>query len=286
MGRTQLQGEQVGDNEIQEVDLDLGLGANQVKAASLPVDTSDFDNNLSGADTDVQKALDTLDDLDIVTYAEESIISSFFDDFIFGTNESGEVGIFGWVVYSIGGAPTVSDIPPAGRLGVKRVSTARAKNKGGTLSTSYVGVFRQHAAMRFALSVKIPDITNITLRFGIHDQTVDDAQPDDGIYYEFDTTLGDTTWKAVTASNGVRTKSNTGVTVSAGTWYRLEMLVNDTNTGVTFYVDKVEKVTNTTNLPVADGREFGPALAMITRTNAIKYFDVDYYLVKTPLLDR
>ncbi len=43
--------------------IDFGLGTNQVKASDIPLDTTNFNNNLSTSDTNLQLALDTIDSM-------------------------------------------------------------------------------------------------------------------------------------------------------------------------------------------------------------------------------
>lgn len=43
--------------------IDFGTGTNQVCAGSIPLDVTNLNNNLSSSDTDLQKALETLDNL-------------------------------------------------------------------------------------------------------------------------------------------------------------------------------------------------------------------------------
>lgn len=48
---------------IKDTHIDWGTGANQVSGADVPLDTTNFNNNLSGTDTNVQTAMETLDEL-------------------------------------------------------------------------------------------------------------------------------------------------------------------------------------------------------------------------------
>lgn len=50
---------------VEDNNIDFGIGANQVESSDVPNDTTNFDGNLTGADSDVLAAFETLDDLPI-----------------------------------------------------------------------------------------------------------------------------------------------------------------------------------------------------------------------------
>ena len=66
----------IEDDGIKDNHIDWGTGVGQVSGADLPLDTGNFDGILSGSDTDVQTALETLDDHDHSgTYAENAFVT-------------------------------------------------------------------------------------------------------------------------------------------------------------------------------------------------------------------
>ena len=77
---TQLNGEQILDKSLMEVDIEFGTGSGEVNTTSVPTITTNFNNNLSPADVTVQKALDTLDDIIIAhhDFNEDWIIVNQF----------------------------------------------------------------------------------------------------------------------------------------------------------------------------------------------------------------
>ena len=61
---------------VSAANLNVGTGAGQIYAATIPCDTTNFTGNLSAADTDVQKALDTIDNRAAVgTYYVTGLLS-------------------------------------------------------------------------------------------------------------------------------------------------------------------------------------------------------------------
>lgn len=54
----------IANDGIKDYHIDWGTGSNQVSAGDIPVDTTNFDGILSGSDSDIQTALETIDDHD------------------------------------------------------------------------------------------------------------------------------------------------------------------------------------------------------------------------------
>ncbi len=120
--------------------------------------------------------------------------------------------------------------------------------------------------------------TNITMRFGFHD-TATSADAVDGAYFEV-STAGVVTGK--TSSNSVRTTSATIATLAVSTWYHARVRVNANATAVDYTIfddsgTQLGTVQNTTNIPIAAGRETGVAfVATSAGTTATALCHLDY----------
>jgi hypothetical protein len=120
--------------------------------------------------------------------------------------------------------------------------------------------------------IRTAGIKDDFFRFGFLDNVASDP-PVDGVYFELLDT--DTTFFAVTKDNSNETRSDTGVSWVANTWYTLK-ITKDTNGNPKFTIDTTD-VTNTTNIPT----EFLNLGISVSRdvTNSSTY-DLDFFSVK------
>lgn len=131
--------------------------------------------------------------------------------------------------------------------------------------------------------VKVTTLEDGTNRFsqriGFGNNSTSDQT--NGIYFEADlATHGDTKWRAVTANNGTRKKTDTGVTATAGAYQHYRIKTNAAGTSVQFFIDDVLVATNTENIPNTVGREFDPLFQVIkTLGSATREIVVDYMKV-------
>ena len=73
---------------------------------------------------------------------------------------------------------------------------------------------------------------------------------DEGIGFEYVDSQNSGRWQAICGdAAGVETSVNTGITVAADTWYKLEFEVNADGSSVEFFIDNVSVATVTTNIP-------------------------------------
>ena len=103
------------------------------------------------------------------------------------------------------------------------------------------------------------------------------ADPTDGVYFLYDR-LTNVNWLAVTASNGVRTLTNTGIAVAAGVYNKLKIIVNYNGTAAYFYINGVLVATNTLNIPTGAGRNTGYFTNIIKSAGlTARYFHSDWH---------
>jgi hypothetical protein len=62
------------------------------------------------------------------------------------------------------------------------------------------------------------------------------GEPSDGVYFLYDRLNRGANWQLVTAEDGARTYTDTGIAVAAGSWYRLRGVVNAAGTSVEGFI--------------------------------------------------
>lgn len=212
--------------------------------------------------------------------AEQSYL---FDDFIYAGTTTNAIGNQAWTLTStVGTATWTLQSVTNSRLGVGRLATSTSASSGGALKlgTSIQTVLGNGIQM-FEAYVSVPTLGGagaaaLTARVGLGDGSAV-ADEANGIYFQYTGTAGGTiNWSCKTASASSRTTVDSGVAVSAGTWYKLCAVVDATATNVDFYINNIYIVTITTNIPTAG---ISPAIRIVSGgTNAAaKNFDIDFY---------
>lgn len=97
-------------------------------------------------------------------------------------------------------------------------------------------------------------VDEFELYFGFGDTLTGDQV--DGAYFRYDRTTS-INWLACTASNSVRTETDTGIVVVAGSYAKLKVVVDATAANAYFFVNGVLVATNAANIPTGAGRETG-----------------------------
>jgi hypothetical protein len=189
----------------------------------------------------------------------------------------------GRIIYSFSGASSAvllqtaeSNHPAVCLLASGSTTTGRASAIMGGIG-NYDPIRLGGGELLWEVLAKIDTLCDATddcvMRCGLLDDMT--ATPNDGVYFEYDRAIT-TSWRVVTANAGTRTAQTTSPaqTVAAGSWFRLEALVNAGNTSVTFYYNGTAVGTITTNL-MANPSGFGCTINKRAGTTA-KYMYVDY----------
>lgn len=105
-----------------------------------------------------------------------------------------------------------------------------------------------------------------------------------GSWFLFDRTLSTTKWyvrNTVTTSSN-KTDSDTGITCTANTWYRLRAVINAGATSIGYYIDDVLVATHTTTIPTGStGACYNSfCVRRVAGTTASIFTDMDYYYWK------
>lgn len=190
------------------------------------------------------------------------------DDFIGGTNTTGNIGQLGWSI-SAGSMAPASSI--ADHFGVYRLDTSAVINTLARVFMTLPSFTPMNAPHNEIYVIRLNQVdANTTARFGDSDGFGANP-PTNGIYFERLTT--DTNWFGVTRSGGTQTRVDTGVAADTN-FHTFQFNVSSAN--VDFLVDNTLTGSSTTNIPTA-GALMG---FFLTNTAAAsKTMDVDYYQV-------
>lgn len=196
---------------------------------------------------------------------------------------------FGWTTGGTGGSTLATGTGVDGHFGIFNMSTVVtiASNTG---VRTYInnGVFgSQTLSLRgtFLSPAALSDV-NTTYQFYIGFGDSASAEPTDGAYLVYDSSVS-ANWFGRVSNNSSRTASSGGggsVAVATATWY--DFIISGNSTTVTFYVSSDGGATYTNigscsggNIPTAAGREFGISTYLVCSGGMS-------IIAKTVLLDR
>ena len=158
---------------------------------------------------------------------------------------------------------TVADFDATG-IGVASFNT-------GTTTTGRFGIssnnaaplfFSTSAVWEFESRVYIPVISDGTETYTVFSGFMDSNSADsaDGVYFSYSSALNSGKFEVITANNGARTRTDTGVTAAINTWYTLKAVVQSIGGTLTaqFYINGVKVGSDvTTNIPSTAARATG-----------------------------
>lgn len=135
----------------------------------------------------------------------------------------------------------------------------------------------------FESEVRLPLLSSAAQRYTFYVGFGDVSAAGDmtnGAYFQY-VDSASTFWQIKTASASTRTTTTTNVTVVAGTWYKLRIVVTDT-AEADFYINDALVGTITTNIPAIVGRETGlivkieKSVGTTASTSLIDYIKLAY----------
>lgn len=174
---------------------------------------------------------------------------SLSDDFLGGTNATGDLGQLGWTQTNATVAAVNGVASHPGIFNISQAAVIARLRLGGNSSDTGVSINPSNDYdMTWIVRPNGGSVANTIKRLGMMNNASSNP-PTDGIYFEYSTTAGDTTWQCVTRSGGVQTRTNSTIGVASGTWANLRMRRNGTN--VEFFVNGTLRCTNSTNVPTA-----------------------------------
>ncbi|HQQ81946.1 MAG TPA: hypothetical protein PK059_02095 [Cyclobacteriaceae bacterium] len=190
----------------------------------------------------------------------------------------------GWAIFTSGAGAGAASIGAYGIDATERAQGVIYSETGTTaagIAIVYRGGIKFGLGQAFRLRKRIAVETlgnvgeNYTVYFGFGDILSAGTDQNNGAYFRYNYNVNSGKVEAVTASGGVRTATDTGVTMDT-TYHVYEIRVNSTGTSVDFYIDGANLKTNTTNIPTAS---FVYNLHTISKSagTTTRKLDEDYY---------
>lgn len=170
-----------------------------------------------------------------------------------------------------------------GHPGIIQQSTGTtATGRSSTISHASCVLFGS-GTYTYETCIQIPTLSIASQRFTVYAGFGDNSSGGDmvdGAYFQY-SDAASTFWQLKTSTNSVRTTSTTNVTVNAGSWYKLKVIVTN-NTSAEFYINDSFVGTIATNIPSATGQETGiiikteKSIGTTARTTLIDFVKVTY----------
>ncbi|GEM_PF-5447056 len=189
-----------------------------------------------------------------------------------GVNASGSTRASYGVVTSGYGTPSNNNDTVTGLT--KYTTSATAGDYAGIETTVY-NQFPIDANPVFSAYIKTDsDITNQRFWAGLFTSTLLNSDDQTGAYlsFRYSTVAGDTTFKIIVDSGSAQTVLDTTVTVSANTYYLLEIFVDFTNSKIYFRVNGGSLIIVTTNIP-ASGTDLGFSVELTNPSAGARAFN-------------
>jgi len=144
--------------------------------------------------------------------------------------------------------------------GIWGLSTGVATNIGrvfalsGSTTPFHLGIARTRVGWWILTPTLLSDATNrYVLRAGHSSAGIPPPVTlNFGVTFEYIDNENGGRWQALTVDGIAETSTDTGITVAASTWYKMEVETNAAGTISTFFIDDVLVATHTTNIPRTD----------------------------------
>lgn len=140
------------------------------------------------------------------------------------------------------------------------------QHQTGTDTTGKAGVFSQNGVILlgrgqafYETMVRIPVVSDATDTFTYRAGFIDNTggESTDGVFFRYVHSENSGRWTLVARSNNTETTADSGITMTAASWYKLRIEVNPAGTLASFYINGVLVGTIATNIPTASGRITG-----------------------------
>lgn len=186
-----------------------------------------------------------------------------FDDFI-GPSAGNMIG-WGTNSAGTGAAYAVSStgVNATDRcIGVAQISTGTTSTGFFNLRQANLGILFGYTDFFQVMRIQLPNISTAAERFGVYLGLTDTNASFEGnvdavtFFYQDDVSAN---WRCRTMSNSTMTDVDSGVTVTAGTWYTMAIKVPAGGGSAQFFINDNLVATITTNIPTGTGRQTGIA---------------------------
>jgi hypothetical protein len=184
----------------------------------------------------------------------------------------------GWAATTSGTNSTVSNVASTvGHIGQIAVTSGNGNNRYANWRLGTVPVIVGGGAITMEILAFIENLSVVgqlyTMRFGIGDVIGDN--PNNGIYFEYDSTES-ANWRLRTANGNLnRTTTTSAIPVASGAFIRLTVIINAAGTSVQFLVNGAAAGTITTNIPTTGSAPFVHMRS--GATNAARTVRLDYF---------
>lgn len=165
--------------------------------------------------------------------------------------------------------------------GIVTLSTSSSATGRAVIHTAVTAYRLGGGVAKVAVIFKTPGALSdgtetYTIRLGLGDSV--SAEHTDGAFLRYTHSANSGKFEFVTRANDTETATDTGVTVAASTWYRLEIDINAAGTSASCTIDGTAAGTNTTNIPTAAGRELGfiPGSIIKSAGTSARTLSLDY----------
>ena len=202
----------------------------------------------------------------------------FFDDFVGGTNASGDVGENGWSFSASGGSMFAG--ADLGRPGSRTLRTNTTAGNRIGLSTLAVTILINGGEI-LEIGAKLSAAATSIVRLGFGDTYNSANFPTDGIWFEFNTDSSATNWHIGASAGGTKTFTQTSKTADTN-WHRYKIKVSDDASSASFYIDDVLIGSVSSNIP---GSAQYTGIMMYIETTDVNSNDlvIDYVYYKAPV---
>jgi polygalacturonase len=199
------------------------------------------------------------------------------DDFLSGSANTGaQIGVLGWNAANLtsGNGSNTQITGVAGHPGILQVSSGTVA--GGLraiyLTPSPTVLADEYTSVTWYIRPTQVD-TDTRIRIGFVGNSAGDPSAH-GAYFE--KAYADTNWFAVTRNGTTEGRTDTGVAVTAGTWYKLRVRKVPATSNYGFTINAGTEATRTTVLPGA-GSAWNPSAQIGSQTTTAKTLDLDRF---------
>ena len=146
-------------------------------------------------------------------------------------------------------------------------------------TNDYEVVFGVGDYWRHELIAEIPTLSTSTERFVVRTGFMDgNATTDgtDGCFFKYSDNINGGNWQGVCINNTILTTCDTGTTLAASAWYRLEVVVNSAGSSADFRINGTSKCTISSGIPTGSARATSIETVMnktVGTTNRDLYLD-------------
>ena len=202
-------------------------------------------------------------------------VFNFYDDLLQNATPSGYL-----VSVVLTGALLWNPAADPGHPGILRLTTGT--NVGGAIGAdigSITALVPSGGPMMFESTVRVPTLSDGTNTFRVQIGFNDGAQVapvNKGFYFSYTHSEAGGQWRGAVNDAGSPSFANTGITVVAGTWYRLGITVDAPGTGLSFYINGNLVATAVAN--PANAGSYGAGIVKSAGASA-RTLDLDYFTV-------